>query len=215
MSGTDSLGTSLIATLRSDDVISIATHTAELSIDAALVEGLLRDVPVIGTLVSITKVGLNVRDTLFIRKLLKFLRELKDVPFQERQRMAEKLEGDPGYGRSAGEHLIEILEKLDAHRKPEMTARIFAAYVTGRIDARTLHRLNHAVDRLPFYEIDTVRKIHQAFKTEGKTDAGKDTYYALENAGLMYATSGLGGLAYKPSDLCQVFIDLDLDQVGT
>lgn len=215
MSDTDSLGTSLVATLRSDEVGSIAAHAAELGIDAALAAGLLRDLPIISTLVSITKVGLNVRDTLFIRKLLKFLRELKDVSPQERQRMVEKLESDPDYGRSTGEHLIEILEKLDAHRKPEMTARIFLAYLRGRIDVRTLHRLNHAVDRLPFYEIDTVRKIHEAFTTEGKTDAGKDTYYALENAGLMYATSGFGGLAYKPSDLCQVFIDLDLDRVGT
>jgi hypothetical protein len=127
MSERDTLGSSLVATLRSDEVVSIASDAAELGIDAALAEGLLRDVPVVSTLVSLAKVGLTVRDRLFVRKLLKFLCELKAIPSEERQRMVEKLEADPGYGRNAGEHLIEILDRLDAHRKPEMTARVFAA----------------------------------------------------------------------------------------
>jgi hypothetical protein len=85
--------------------------------------------------------------------------------------------------------------------------------VRGRIDVRTFHRLNNAIDRLPFYEIDTVRKIH-AMSKDGKFDASDATYYALENAGLMRAVSGFGALVYHPSDLCQVFVDLDLDRAG-
>jgi hypothetical protein len=87
--------------------------------------------------------------------------------------------------------------------------------VRGSIDIKTLHRLNNAIDRLPFYEIDAVRKIHEMVKTEGKAVASDATYHALENAGLMYAGSAWGGLVYRPTDLCQVFVDLDLDRAGT
>jgi hypothetical protein len=128
MSEHDNLGSSLVATLRSDEAVSIASDAAELGIDAALAEGLLKDVPIVSTLVSLAKFGLTVRDRLFVRKLLKFLRGLRDIPSEERKRIAEKLEADPDYGRNAGEHLIEILERLDAYRKPEMTSRVFAAY---------------------------------------------------------------------------------------
>jgi hypothetical protein len=215
MSERETLGTSLVTTLRSDEAVSIAADALELGIDRALADGLLKDLPVVGTLVSISKIGLTVRDSLFIQKLLRFLRELNDVPPKERQRMVEKLERDPGYGRNVGEHLIEILEKIDSHRKPEMTARVFAAYVKGSIDIRTLHRLNNAIERLPFYEIDSVRKIQEMSKAEDKTNASEaTTYRALEGAGLMYAVTGFGGLVYRPSDLCHVFVDLDLDGAG-
>lgn len=215
MSEYKNLGSSLVATLRSDEVVSIASDAAEMGIDAALTEGLLKDVPIISTLMSLTKVGLTIRDRLFVKKLLKFLHELKSIPSKERQGMVEKLEGDSGYGRNAGEHLIEILERLDAHRKPEMTAIVFAAYVAGRIDIKTFHRLNNAIDKLPFYEIDSVRQIH-TLSEDGRLDDAKGIdYHALENAGLMHVLSGYGGLVYRPSDLCQVFVDLDLDRMGT
>lgn len=161
MSESDNLELSMEETLRSDEVVSIASEAAELGIDSAFADGLLRDVPIVSILVSLGKIGLTIRDRLFVQKLLKFLRELKDISPEERQGMVDKLEADLGYGRKVGEHLIEILEKVDAHRKPEMTARVFSAYVKGRIDIRTFHRLNNAIEKLPFYEIDTVRKVNK------------------------------------------------------
>lgn len=50
---------------------------------------------------------------------------------------------------------------------------------------------------------------------DGKlNDESEVDYHALENAGLMYVISGYGGLVYRPSDLCQIFVDLDLDRTG-
>lgn len=209
-----SLGSSLVETLRSDDVASIATEVSELGIDAAIEDGLLKDIPVVGTIVSLTKVGFTVRDRLFVRKLVKFLSGLDSVSVDDRRNMVEKLEADPDYGRNAGEHLIEILEKIDTYRKPFMTARAFSAYVSGRIDAKTLHRLNYAIERIPFYEIDMVRKVHTMSKQE-KIEASEATFHALENAGLMHAATTWGGFVYQPSELCQIFVDLDLDRTET
>jgi len=209
------LGTSLVETLRSDDVVSIATDAAEMSIDAVISNGLLRDLPVVGTLVSLTKVGFTIRDRLFVRKLVKFLAGLKEVSTDQRRELVEKLEADSEYGRRAGEHLIEILDRIDAHRKPYMTAKVFSAYVFGSIDAKTLHRLNYAIERIPFYEIDMVREVLRMWREEKKIDASEATFHALENAGLMTASPGYGGLVYQPSDLCQKFVDLDLDRTKT
>jgi len=105
----DSLELSVIATLRSDEVISLASDASELGLDAAPADGLLNDIPVVSTSVSLTKAGLTIRVRLFVDKLFKFLRARKDVPPEERQRMVEDLEADPDYGRRVGEHLIEIL----------------------------------------------------------------------------------------------------------
>ena len=95
-----------------------------------------------------------------------------------------------------------------------MVARVFEAYLTGRIDIKLFHRLNHAIERIPFFEIDEVRRIYE-LSTQDKIEASDATLQALDNAGLMYAASGWGGLVYRVSDLCQAFVELDLDRTQT
>ncbi len=132
--------------------------------------------------------------------------------------MTDKLEADPEYGRKVGEHLIEILERLDAHRKPYMTAKVFSTYVSGGIDARTLPRLNYTIERIPFYEIDAVRDAYEKWKAlkekdgEGGIGVNIATLQALHTVDLMSAASGWGCLVYEPNDLCEVFLNLDLDK---
>jgi hypothetical protein len=213
------LETSLVTTLQSDEAVSIASDLAEVAIDAALDDGVLKDIPIVGSLVSLTKIGFTVRDRLFVAKLLKFLSGLHELKPDERKSMVDKLESDADYGRRVGEHLIEIIERIDSHRKPYMTAKVFAAYVGGTINASLLHRLNFAIERMAFYEIDAVRVIDQKWKAlkQENPDAGiipdvsVATLQALQGAGLLEAVSGWGALVYRPNDLTEVFLNLDLD----
>lgn len=202
----------MIATLKSDEAIAVASEVAEAAIDAQLAEGVLREVPVVGTVLAVARAGSNIRDAIFVRKLLKFLRDFRATSQEERDAMIGRLEADPDYGRSVGQHLTDLLEKIDSHRKPAMLALVFLAYMRGQIDARMLNRLNHAIETLPFYEIDSIRRVHETFKREEKTDERPETYHALENAGLMKAESAWGGMVYLPTDLCEVFVGLELDR---
>jgi hypothetical protein len=106
-----------------------------------------------------------------------------------------------------------LFEKVDSERKPAMIARVFAAYVEDRIDATLLQRLIGAIERIPFYEIDAVRRVHEQSQAEGGEITEPDyTMRALEGAGLMVSLSGYGGMVFQPSELCAVFTELDLDQ---
>jgi hypothetical protein len=215
MSDKDKIESSLMATIQSEDVFNIAADAAELGIDAVLEDGILKDIPFVNTVVSVAKVGLTIRDSLLINKVFKFIRALREISKEEREKMIEKLEGDPEYGIKVGIHLMEILDKMGEHRKPEMLARVFAAYAKEQIDIKTLHRLNNAIENIPFYEIDSVRKIYESFKENGKSEASDSTYIALQSSGLIQAASGYASVVYQPNDLCGVFVDLELDKVGT
>lgn len=195
------------------DVTPLVTEYAEMGLDAALNEGVLRDIPVVGSLVAIGKVGMALRDRQFMKKLLTFLNALKEVSAEQRQAMIARLHDDPAYGRDVGEHLVDLFEKVDSERKPAMIAKIFAAYIEERIDATLLQRLIGAIERIPFYEIDAVRRVHVQSQAEGGViEEPEHTMQALEGAGLMLAKSGWGAIVYQPSELCAVFTELDLDQ---
>jgi hypothetical protein len=215
MSDPPSLGKALVASLRSDEAIAVASQMAELAIDSQLTEGLLREVPVVGSVLAVARAGATVRDVLFVKKLFKFLSNFDGTSQPERDEMVRRLEGDSGYGRNVGEHLTYLLEKLDAHRKPAMVGRVFLSYMRGQIDVKTLNRLNTAIERIPFYEIDAVRRVYENHQRDGRTDERLETYQALENAGLMNAQSAWDGLVYQPTDLCKSFVDLQLDKTGS
>lgn len=65
MSDPPSLGKALVASLRSDEAIAVASQMAELAIDSQLTEGLLREVPVVGSVLAVARAGATVRDVLF------------------------------------------------------------------------------------------------------------------------------------------------------
>ena len=206
------LDEAVISTIETADLTSVIAEYAEIGLDAALGDGLLKEIPVVGTLVGLAKVGMTIRDRMFLDKLLKFLRGLQNVPEEDRRSMVQNLQADPGYGRNVGQHLIELLERLDGHRKPQMIAKVFEAYLSERVDIRTFNQLILAIERIPFFEIDSVRRVHEQ-SGEGIIDVSDATFQALENAGLMHAVSAYGGLGYRVSELCQDFIDLELDRV--
>ena len=212
MSKHHELGTAVVEMLSSGEVRDLVKEYAEIGIDAALSDGPLKDIPVIGTIIGLAKVGISISDRILIRKIIKFLGPLSDMSDKMRQEMIQKLEADAAYGRKVGEHLIEILERLEAHRKPQMIASGFKAYAQGEIDALLLHRLNYAIDRIPSYEISEVRRIHEMPREE-RLEANVATLQALLNAGLVNVISGYGALVYEPNDLCEIFLGLNLDRV--
>lgn len=201
----------LVKTLSSTEVPDLIKEYAEIGIDAVISDGLLKDIPLVGTIVGIAKAGINISDRIFIKKLLKFLCQLNKLSPQMRQNMVNKLESDEAYGRKVGEHVIEILDRIDSYRKPKMIALVFKAYTEGRIDAKKLHSLNHAVDRIPSNEISEVRKIHE-MSVEERLNANVDILQCLQNAGLVNVFSGFGSLVYEPNYLCNLFLDLNLDR---
>jgi hypothetical protein len=206
-----SLEGAVTAVLASDDTKALVADYAEIGIDALLNDGVAREIPVISTLIGIARIGMTIRDRRFAKKLLELLKPFAQVSASERQAMIAKLESDPQYGRKVGDHLIEIVDRIDLHRKPPMIAAIFLAYQQAKIDAQMLHRLNHAVDRLPHFEIDALRPFCEA--PPETRDAPLATLQNLQTAGLVNALSGFGGLVFEPNDVSKAFLMLDLDKI--
>ncbi len=207
----DKLENAVAGALVSADAKDLAAEYAELGIDAFLEEGIAREIPVVRTILGISKVGINIRDRLFAKKLLQFLASLADTDPKERQELVQRLENDPKYGRRVGEHVTELLERIEAHRKPKMVATIFRAYLQGTIDATMLHRLNRAVELVPLHDLSELRKFCEA--KEDERGGPIVSLQALHAAGLLDAASAWGGIAYLPNEVSEAFLGLDLDRV--
>ena len=84
-------------------------------------------------------------------------------------------------------------------------------YATGTIDAQMLHRLNSAVESLPFYEISNVRAFYE-LELKQRLDLASNTPQVLMTAGLAAVKSGFGTLVFEPTATCEKFLELSLDR---
>jgi hypothetical protein len=210
MEKSSSLGAAVQAAVASPDAKDLAIEYAEVGLDAFLDAGIVRDIPFVGTFVGIARIGITVHDRLFTKKILDLLTGLADLAVEERQELIARLENDPKYGRRVGEHLVDLIDRVESHRKPAMVARVFKAYLRGEVDADMLHRLCGAVERVPSYEIPRLRPFCEAPPPE--RDAPSVTLQSLQAAGLLNAASGWGALVYEPNEVSAAFLMLELDR---
>ena len=99
-----SLATSMQQTIEYGN-LEFVGDLGELMIDATLNDGVLKEVPILGTIVGVGKCIKNVYDIRFAKKLVVFLIPIKDVDPKKRAEAIKKWEQDKNYRGKVGDTL--------------------------------------------------------------------------------------------------------------
>ena len=174
----ESIEISLIDSVSKNDLKELLGTAAEAGLDSVLEQESLKQIPVFGTLIKITSLGINLRDRLFAKKIIRFLREIGDIPQNKRSAFAKKLNSKK-QKRHAGESILLLLDRLDDINKPVIIRRIVRLAILGEIDFDTSMKLSAMVDRS--YISDLVL-LPQAERGKGIPD---ETSEALATVGLL------------------------------
>jgi len=125
-----------------------AQDFAELAIDGLLIDGILKEIPIISTVRNIWKTTVTINNALLVRKIISFLHEFDKTKLAEREAFLHKLEGDPQYKQKVGESIIALLDRLDDHiEKPIIIAKLFSSYIREEISYSSFLWLATAVER--------------------------------------------------------------------
>lgn len=144
-------------TLKDSDLSELATDLA----DSILLDGVVGNIPILGTLHKLYKAAGGVSQLLFTKKLVRFLCELKDVAPDERRTQIEQLGTDAKHTEETGEMILLYLERANDMRKPAMMGRTFRAYVQGKIDYSQLRYLYYTIDVLNTADISTLLNFYR------------------------------------------------------
>lgn len=202
-------GTSLIRTVTGSELGDVVFDAAEVALDSVLSEGVLKELPVVGAIAKIIRAGGKISEELFIRKLLRFLQELKDVPIDERQQLLKNYPSGSPEQQELGENILLAIEKLDDVCKPEILGRFFIAFVNEEVDYLTFRRLTMSLER---FNLSLLPYLKWFYLREGEQlDLTEDIEHELSLAGLVtvsLAKSGtFGGSAnYVGNNLGRQFI---------
>lgn len=123
----------------------LAVDLAETAIDAVLDEGVLKDIPIIGSLLNLARLTKSIPDRIFSAKVRAFLFQLERVPDLKKDRFIADLYADNRKRAKIGEVLVLALEQLDDLGKADYIAYIFMAYVEGIFDFHLFRKCVHSI----------------------------------------------------------------------
>lgn len=147
-------------TIETSDLENINVNLAEVAIDSVLEDGVLKDLPIVSIVVGLSKFGFRLRETIFLKKVLKFLSPLKYTSKVERQKFLKKIEESETYNKKVGEALIMILDKLTDLDKPKIIGKLFVASIKEEIDYQTFLQLSYLVENLFLPDIEYLRELN-------------------------------------------------------
>lgn len=139
-----SLNNELMTLVKDSDAKNLFCEYAEIALDAALDPGLLKDIPVAGTLVSVGNIAFTIKDRIFLKKVSRFLNSIQDIPQAQVDAFLAALE-QQGTKEKVGEKLLLLLDKQEELDKAMWLGILFSAYVRGEISRHDFDLLSHAV----------------------------------------------------------------------
>ncbi|GBE17011.1 hypothetical protein BMS3Abin15_00844 [bacterium BMS3Abin15] len=118
----------MIDSITETGVGSIIENGIEISIDSIINEELLKEVPVVKSVVAISRGVLGVRDYLFLKKIIGFLTEIEKGDLEKRKKFVEEIKNNDKVD-EIGSKLIEIIDKSIGEYKARIIGRLFVVFL--------------------------------------------------------------------------------------
>lgn len=148
------LSNSLEATLKDSDLQNITTDLAETFTDAFLEDGILKDIPIIGTIVGLTKVAISLNERLLIKKLIYFISEFNDIDPEKRNKLISEIDNSEKEKIKVGEKLLYIIDKSEDHITAKYIAITFKSFLNEEISYSEFLRCSAIIQKILIQDLE-------------------------------------------------------------
>lgn len=156
--------------------IDLTIDYGEVALDSILEDGILKDVPIISTVVSGVKTALAIRDKRFVKKTLVFLQELNSgqVDHKKIEVFREKLEHDKSYNEKITDLIITMIDNHLQEIQSKVFARLVISHINGEIDFDMLITLSVTLDKLHPAGYDGLDRLEKGSNLSGNISSIND-----------------------------------------
>lgn len=110
----------------------------DLDVLSQIIDG-FQDIPMLGPILKLGKLGLNYIDYLFIKKLGTFLEQSENISDEEKQKFLDKL--SPNENKRISSYLLHLLYTSEEEEKAKIMGMIYKARILNQIDNDMMLRL--------------------------------------------------------------------------
>jgi len=127
------VGKFLLDTFANPELQSVAAELGEVFLDRSTAEGVIKEIPIIGSVASLARAGLTIHNRLFENKVRRFLFELDTVPPEELESMIASLEESGQSRTEVGEKLLYILDACEDQSAAAIVGKLFVSYLQRKL----------------------------------------------------------------------------------
>lgn len=133
-----------------EECSELVSSIAEVTVDSVLEDGLLKDIPIIASAISVYKLGASLRERHELMKLYYFVKSFNNGMQDEEQREKYILnfQNDQKIRNKELAYLMVVLDKYINLDKPQMLAKIYLSYLNGEITWEEVMKYSEVIDRL-------------------------------------------------------------------
>lgn len=142
----EDVGVAILKGACNPEAKDLAVDLGQFEIGAVFDESVLKEIPVIKSVIACRKTWVAIRDHLFLRKVAVFLAACARLTDSEKQAFVNEHLNDIDKTKKLGDALVLILDRLDDLEKPQMVAKCFSAFARGKIGLEVFRRLSAAID---------------------------------------------------------------------
>ena len=150
------LESSIVGPLVKDGLMDVA----EYSIDEVINNEIIKQIPIVKTVIGTIQTGVNVHDRLFLKKIVVFLVGINHILEKQRREVVDKIDSSKKYRMRVGEKLLYIIDKCDDYTNAENVAKLFSAMVKGDISYEQYLEASRIVSRISTNELDIFIESH-------------------------------------------------------
>ena len=109
---------------------------AELTVDSLLENEMLKEIPLVKSIVGAVKTGLLIKEKFFAKKVLTFLKKFNDreIDVKDLNEFKEKFDTDSDYRSKVIEELLVRIDRINDISKSIILANLFSAFIERKID---------------------------------------------------------------------------------
>jgi hypothetical protein len=162
-----------------DTSIDLSIDYSEIYIDDFIDNHIVKEIPIVKSVVGFVKGGIAINQIWFSKKLLTFIKTFngKSIPFEKLNKFKEKLKSEPEFGKKIAEKLLVYIEKNSEINQTKIIANLFNAYVNEHISIEELNTILLCIDRLnpmtynEFFRLEAIDfEINEESRKEIKRD---------------------------------------------
>jgi hypothetical protein len=144
----------LVESFEAKELGDLAAEYSELGLDSILDDGIVKDIPILRTVVSLAKIGFNIRDRIYLKKIIGFLAQVGQTTQEQRDEFVKKYCDDV---ESFEETVMLILEQANRIEKTILVGKIFRTCILGEISYEDTLNLSNMINNTLWSDIEAIK----------------------------------------------------------
>lgn len=180
----------------SKDVIS---DYLEIGIDSLMNEGILKEIPIVNTIVGVLKIGKNVHDRNLLKQTLTFINEFNNnkISRDKLEQYKITIEYNPKRCEEELGRILLLLNNFIDKEKSIMLAKIFKAYIEKIINWNEFCEYSEIINRLFIQDINLLNMIYDGTVSD---TTNRGDLYRVERLNSL----GIIGISFKSTRITTI-----------